>query len=62
MISLFPHGNRVAVIGGFLSAFREAEIPLLAISFSLSAISGLLDESRIPEAIKALNEYFDLPG
>ena len=62
VVSLFPHGNRAAVIGGFLSAFREAEIPLLAINFSLSALSGLLEESRVPEAIRALNEYFQLPG
>jgi aspartokinase len=62
VVSLFPHGNRAAVIGGFLSAFREAEIPLLAINFSLSALSGLLEESQVPEAIRALNEYFQLPG
>ncbi len=62
VVSLFPHGNRAGVIGGFLSAFREAEIPLLAISFSLSALSGLLKESQVPEAIRALNEVFQLPG
>jgi len=62
MISLFPHGSRAAVIGNFLSAFRDAGVKLLTISFSLSAISGLLEESRIPDALNALSEYFELPG
>jgi len=62
MISLFPHGSRAAVIGNFLSAFKDAGIKLLTISFSLSAISGLLEESLIPDALNALSEYFELPG
>ena len=62
MISLFPHGNRAAVIGNFLSAFRDAGIKLFTISFSLSAISVLIGESFIPDALSALSEYFELPG
>ena len=62
MISLFPHGNRAAVIGNFFSAFRDAGIKLLTVTFSLSAISGLIEESLIPDALNALSEYFDLPG
>lgn len=62
MISLFPHGSRAAVIGNFLSAFRDAGVKLPTISFSLSAISGLLEESLIPDVLNALSEYFQLPG
>ncbi|MBI5967923.1 MAG: hypothetical protein HY882_08720 [Deltaproteobacteria bacterium] len=62
MISLFPHGSRAAVIGNFLSAFKDAGIRLLTISFSLSAISGLIEERLIPDALNALSEYFELPG
>jgi len=62
MISLFPHGSRVAVIGNFFSAFQDAGIKLFTVSFSLSAISGLMDERFIPDALKALSEYFELPG
>jgi len=62
MISLFPHGSRAAVIGNFFSAFQDAGIKLLAVSFSLSAISGLMDERFIGEALNAFSEYFELPG
>jgi len=62
MISLFPHGSRAAVIGNFFSAFQDAGVKLLAVSFSLSAISGLIEECFIPDALNALSEYFELPG
>ena len=62
MISLFPHGTRAAVIGNFFSAFNDAGIRLLSIHFSLSAISGLIEENLIPEALSVLGEYFELPG
>jgi len=62
MISLFPHGNRAEAIGNFFAAFQEAGIRLVCISFSLSAISGLIEESLIPDALNALSEYFELPG
>jgi len=62
MISLFPHGSRAAVIGNFFSAFKDAGINLLTISFSLSAISALIEENLIPDALNALSEYFELPG
>ena len=62
MISLFPHGNRAAVMGNFLSAFRDAGVRLLTISFSLSAISGIIEEHLIPDALSALSDYFELPG
>ncbi|MDO9209316.1 MAG: hypothetical protein Q7V48_00990 [Deltaproteobacteria bacterium] len=62
MISLFPHGSRAAVIGNFFSAFQDAGIKLFTVTFSLSAISGLMDERFIPDALNALSEYFELPG
>jgi aspartate kinase len=62
MISLFPHRNRPGVIGNFFLAFREAGIQVLAVNFSLSAISALVEEDQVPEALKALSEYFDLTG
>jgi len=62
MISLFPHGNRPAVIGNFLAAFREAEVEIWALGFSLSAISALGEESRIPRALIALKDFFELAG
>jgi len=62
MVSLFPHGNRAAVIGHFFSAFQDAGVKPLAITFSLSAISGLTEERFLPDILRALSEYFELPG
>lgn len=62
MISIFPHGRQAAVISNFLSALQEAGIRILATNFSLSAISALMEESYIPEALSSLSDYFYLPG
>jgi len=62
MISLFPHGNRAMVVAHFFSALQDAGIKLSALSFSLSAISGLIDEDLLADSLKALSEYFELPG
>jgi len=62
MISLFPHGNRPAVVGNFLAAFREAEVEIWALGFSLSALSALGEESRIPRVLVALKDFFELSG
>ncbi len=61
MISIFPHGHRPAVLAHFLSAFRDAGSKPPAVSLSLSAISGLIEESFVPELLNALGEYFKLP-
>jgi len=61
MVSIFPHGNRPAVLAHFLSAFRDAGSKLPTISVSLSAISGLIEERLIPDALNTLGEYFELP-
>jgi hypothetical protein len=62
MISLFPHGNRPAAVGDFLAAFREAEVEIWALGFSLSALSALGEESRIPRVLVALKDFFELAG
>lgn len=62
MLSLFPHGKQAAVISNFLSAFQERGINLLATNFSLSAISALIEEIHIPEALSSLSDYFQLSG
>ncbi len=62
MVSLFPHRNQATVIENFFTAFQEAGIKLLSISFSLAAISGLIEENLIPDAVNALSAYFELPG
>ena len=62
MISLFPHGNRAAVIGNFLSAFLSGGIKPVAISLSLSAISGLMEERLLPRALNLLSDLFELTG
>lgn len=62
MISLFPHGKQAAVIAHFLSAFQESGTKLLAINFSLSAVSALIEEIYMPQALSSFSDYFYLPG
>lgn len=62
MISLFPHGKQAAVIGNFLSALQESGTKLLAVNFSLSAVSALIEEIYIPNVLNSLSDYFYLPG
>ncbi|NWF54691.1 MAG: hypothetical protein HXY45_07865 [Syntrophaceae bacterium] len=62
MISLFPHRNRPEVVGNFLAAFRQAEVEIWSLGFSLSALSALGEESRIPRALNALSDFFELAG
>ncbi|MGB9700161.1 MAG: hypothetical protein ACPL5I_12340 [Thermodesulfobacteriota bacterium] len=62
MLSLFPHGKQALVISNFISALQEKGIRLLATNLSLSAISALMEEIYIPEALSSLSDYFYLPG
>lgn len=61
MVSIFPHGRRPAVLAHFLCALRDAAANPPPVSLSLSAISGLIEESFLPGVLSALGNYFDLP-
>lgn len=63
IFSMFgPHfGERPGIAGVMFSALASAGINILAISTSISSTSCLIDASDMDEAVKALEEAFDLP-
>jgi aspartokinase len=63
MISIFgPHfGERPGVSGTMFTALAEAGINILAISTSISSLCCIIDESDMDEAVRVLEEAFELP-
>jgi aspartate kinase len=63
MISIFgPHfGERPGIAGVMFSALASAGINILAISTSISSLSCIIDVGDVDEAIRAIEETFELP-
>lgn len=63
IVSMFgPHfGERPGIAGVMFSALASAGINILAISTSISSTSCLLDADDMDEAVRALEETFELP-
>jgi aspartate kinase len=63
MISIFgPHfGERPGVSGTMFTALAEAGINILAISTSISSLCCIIDVSDMDEAVRVLEEAFELP-
>jgi aspartate kinase len=63
IVSMFgPHfGERPGIAGVMFSALASAGINILAISTSISSTSCLVDASDMDEAVRALEEAFELP-
>ncbi len=57
-----PHFRDYPGIAGMVfSTLASVEINILAISTSISAVSCVIDESRVNDAVNALKEAFDIP-
>lgn len=63
IISVFgPHfRERPSIAGIMFAALGNSGINILAISTSISTLSCVIEESLLPEAVKAVSEAFDLP-
>lgn len=63
IVSMFgPHfGERPGIAGVMFSALASADINILAISTSISSTSCLLDADDMDEAVRVLEETFELP-
>ncbi len=63
IVSMFgPHfGERPGIAGAMFSALASAGINILAISTSISSTSCLIDARDMDEAVRALEEAFELP-
>ena len=60
ILSLFPHREHPIISGILTQTLSAAHIPLLAMASSLSAISCVIDEERLSEALSLLSKTFCL--
>ncbi|MEE9504687.1 MAG: hypothetical protein V3V90_06115 [Thermodesulfobacteriota bacterium] len=60
ILSLFPHREHAVIIGTIIQTFSAAHIPLLAMATSISAISCVIEEEKIPDALSLLSKEFCL--
>lgn len=63
IVSIYgPHFRDYPGVAGMVfSTFASVNINILAISTSISAVSCVIEENRVNDAIKALKESFDIP-
>jgi aspartokinase len=60
ILSMFPHREHAVIIGTIIHTLSAANIPLLAMASSISAISCVINEEKIPDAISLLSREFGL--
>jgi len=60
ILSIFPHREHAVIIGTILHTLSVAHISLLAMASSISAISCVIKEEKIPEALSVLSKTFGL--
>jgi len=61
LASLFPHQNRLKVLGAALHALGKAQLPLYGLASSISTMTFVTDYSKLGEVVVSLSEYMDLP-
>ena len=64
IISIFgPHfRERPGIAGTFFAALNSKDINIMAISTSISTCSCVIPSSDLLTAVKAIGEFFDVPG
>ena len=60
ILSLFPHREHAVISGMIMKTLSGSRIPLLAMASSLSAISCVIQEEQILEALSLLSRKFGL--
>lgn len=60
ILSIFPHREQPLTISIIIQTLAAAHIPLLAMGSSISAISCIINEEKVPEALKLLSRKFSL--
>jgi len=61
LLSLFPHQFSFGLMGRCIGAMLEADIPLLGMNSSLSALTFILDYRRLKDAVETLGRFLDFP-
>jgi aspartokinase len=60
ILSLFPHREHALISGAIMQVLSGAHIPLVAMASSISAISCVIKEEQIPNALTLLSRQFSL--
>ena len=60
LLSIFPHKEQAFVISIIIRSLTAEGISVLAMGNSLSSVSCLIDEEKIPDAIQCLSNEFNL--
>ena len=60
ILSLFPHREHAVISGIVMQTLSDAHIPLFAMASSLSAISCVIQEEQLLEAVSLLSRKFGL--
>lgn len=60
-LTVFPHRSRADLLGGVLTAFSQAGLPVYSIASSLSSLSFATDYRRMAEAVSVIRAFAQLP-
>ena len=60
ILSLFPHREHAVIISTVIQTLFTANIPLFAMASSISGISCVINEEKIPDALSLLSKTFGL--
>lgn len=60
ILSVFPHREHALVVGATIKALSAGAIPLIAMGSSISAVSCVINEEKVPDAIRLLSNEFGL--
>lgn len=63
IVSIFgPDFRQIpGIAGAMFSALASADVNILAISTSISTLSCVIEANKLPQAVRALSEKFELP-
>jgi len=60
ILSIYPHREHALIISIIIQTLSAVKIPLLAMGSSISAISCVINEEKVPDAIRVLSKEFGL--
>lgn len=60
ILSIFPHREHALIISIIIQTLSAGKIPLLALGSSISAISCVINEEKVSDAIRLLSKEFGL--
>ncbi len=61
LLSLFPTRSGLNVLGGALSTFAQAGLPMYGATSSLSSLVFVTDFAKLLQAVEAFKKNFDIP-